>query len=159
MDIKIILILKEYLLSIFGYHFPREIINLIVLIYNKCIKPKINCGYNCTTLIKNHIYVWGKNNRGQFGLGHTKNINAPQKLTINQINNIKKIKCGLFHTNILTTRGEIHECSDNKLWQEINNIEKIKKINNGFEHTIALTVKNEVYVWGDNNHGQLGLGD
>src|ERR1044071_4963463 len=95
--VVIILILEKFLFCIFGYHFPREIIYLIVLTYNNCTKPKISCGFNYTTLIKDDIYMWGENIYGQLGLGHTNNIYIPQKL---MMNNIKKIKCGIYHTII-----------------------------------------------------------
>src|ERR1044071_2246120 len=100
--VDIILILGKFLLDIFGYHFPREIIYLIVLTYKNCTKLKISCGYNYTTLIKDDVYVWGNNSRGQLGLGHISNTNIPQKL---MMDNIKKIKCGIEHTIILTVYG------------------------------------------------------
>lgn len=153
----IILILGKYLLDIFGYHFLREVIYLIVLTYKNCTKLKISCGYNHTTLIKDDIYVWGSNGSGQLGLGHTNGMGIPQKI---MMDNIKKIKCGLLHTIILRIHGEIYEYGNNKsTFQQITSIEKIKKIDCGYYHTLVLTMKNEVYVQGNNSYGQLGLGD
>src|ERR1044071_10313787 len=83
--VDIILILEKFLLGIFGYHFPREIIYLIILTYKNCTKPKISCGFNYTTLIKDDVYVWGNNNRGQLGLGQFNDIYIPQKLMMNNI--------------------------------------------------------------------------
>src|ERR1044071_2838989 len=105
--VDIILILGEYLSGIFRYHFPREIIYFVVLIYKNLTKPKISCGFNYTTLIKDEVYVWGSNYRGQLGLGHINNTNIPQKL---MMHGVKKIKCGMEHTIILTIHGEIYKC-------------------------------------------------
>ena len=50
-------ILKEYLTKLFGTHFPREIIKLIIMIdYRNII---ISCGRYSTILMKDgDIYTW-----------------------------------------------------------------------------------------------------
>src|ERR1044071_8572986 len=100
--IHIILTLGKYLTGIFGNHFPREVISLVVLIYRICTKPKISCGHTNTLLIKDRVYVLGRNDNDKFGLGNSNNIHTPQIM----MNNIKKIKDADYYTIILTMCGE-----------------------------------------------------
>ena len=48
---------------------------------------KIICGsgpYHTIAITKlGKVYVWGNNQYGQLGLGHTKNVNIPRELIIN----------------------------------------------------------------------------
>src|ERR1044071_8023373 len=168
---EIILILRQYMLNIFEFHYPKEIINLIVMLFYKCRKLKISCGCNYTILIKDqyNIYTWGDNRLGQLGLGHTRQMNTPQKIIIenkNIFDNIKKIKCGENHTMLLTKHGKMYACGDytytnrsHPTYQQIIGTNKIKKINCGSDQTMMVTIQNEIYAWGKNYCGQLGMGD
>ena len=51
-------------------HAPYEIIQLIIM--STYPKIKISCGYNYTCLLMDEIYVWGRNDEGQLGLGPPK---------------------------------------------------------------------------------------
>src|SRR5208282_5419540 len=96
-----ILVLKEYMTSIFGDHYPFEIIQIINALFYKLFNVKISCGYNHTFLrFNNEVYVWGCNGFGQLGLGHNQYQNSPQKLNLPLV---KKIICGGDHSIAITS--------------------------------------------------------
>ena len=160
-----ICILKEYLKNIIGDHYPIEIIELIIMADYQPIK--INCGWFHTTLISTKTHIWGSNNDGRLGLGHSNNQNSPQELGLP---NVISTSCGGFHTITLTKSGKIYvwgwnnygqlglgHNEDQNSPQELG-LQNIISINCGAYYTIALTKYGKIYVWGHNDNGQLGLG-
>jgi alpha-tubulin suppressor-like RCC1 family protein len=79
-----LLIIQSYMLEIFGPHYPIEISQLIVSIYNDLIRPQIFCGNNFTFVLKrnNELYACGNNTLGQLGLGDHNNRNTFTKVDI-----------------------------------------------------------------------------
>src|SRR5208282_4780977 len=78
-----ILVLKTYLTSIYGDHWPLEIIQIICMLFYELFDVKISCGYNHTCLVfDKQLYAWGYNESGQLGLGHNRNQNSSQKLNL-----------------------------------------------------------------------------
>ena len=135
---------------------------------------QVDCGQNCTFILKNDGSVWacGKNEYGQLGLGDTTQRNTFTQVTTN-ISDIKQIACGLVHTFILKNDGSIWSCGYNydgqlglgsttdqsTFTQATTNINNdIKQIACGRNCTYIL--KNDGSVWscGNNSYGQLGLG-
>lgn len=168
-----ILVLKEFLKEIFGPHYPKEIIQLIILAMYQPIK--IICGYYHNILLHDKIYVWGRSSSGQLGLGHQENKFLPQEFTSFKRSDITEISCGEDHTLFITNNHKIYACGDNCYGQlglgdytnrnspqELTLSGKIISIHCGRVHTIALVKVDSLqkcYVWGFNIHGQLGLGD
>jgi len=54
------------------------------------------------------VYVWGRNQYGQCGLGKQELINEPQLLT--DVKNVVDIACGANHTLFLTKDGAVYAC-------------------------------------------------
>ena len=136
---------------------------------------QISCASDYTFILKNDGSVWscGRNDLGQLGLGDSTSRNTFTKVTTN-INNVKRIVCGGYHTAILKTDGSVWSCGTNYYGQlglgdstsrdtftqvttNINN--DVKQISCGQFHTVLL--KNDGSVWscGGNDYGHLGLGD
>ena len=133
-----ILVLKEFLEQLFGPHYPREIIQLIILATYQPIK--VVCGYFHNFLISDKIYVWGYNRRGQLGLGHQDEKNSPQEFTFFKRSDVIKIACGHSHTMALVKSNESNRYNRyNRCY--------------GSEGPFSLQ------GWGLNDSGQLGLGD
>jgi X-linked retinitis pigmentosa GTPase regulator len=136
---------------------------------------KIICGCDNSTVItaSNCIYVWGKNEEGQLGLGHNENIWSPQRFVLGHT--VKKIAFGHDHSMALTMSNEIYIWGGNSNRQlglghnlDINLPRKIslyfdkipiRKIICGFWYSMVVTDQNEVYVWGENDHNRLGSCD
>ena len=125
-------------------------------------------------IIKNDGTLWGCgwNKYGQLGLGDTTNRNTFTKIITN-IDNIKSVYCGYFHTFILKNDGTLWGCgynaygqlglgdTDNRntFTQVTTNTHDIKSIYCGDGYTFIL--KNDGTLWGCgyNGEGELGLGD
>ena len=135
---------------------------------------EIYCGERYNFILKNDGTLWGcgDNSCGQLGLGDTTNRTTFTQITIN-INDIKEIYCGGYHTFILKNDGTLWGCGDNSkgqlglgditkkttFTQITTNTDNIKEIYCGGYHTFIL--ENDGVLWGCgwNSYGQLGLGD
>ena len=109
-----ILVLKEFL----GPYYPKEIIQLIIMATYQPIK--IICGYYHTYLISDKIYVWGRNDEGQLGLGHYDNQNSPQEFTFFKRSDVIEISCGCNHMICLVKNNDFNKCyvwGDNSVGQ------------------------------------------
>ena len=132
-------------------------------------------GFSSHSLIlKNDGTLWGcgHNGYGQLGLNDNTNRTTFTQVTTN-VNNIKEIYCGKYHTLILKNDGTLWGCGQNNygqlglgdssnrttFTQTTTNVDDIKEIRCGGNHTIIL--KNDGTLWGcgNNNNGHLGLGD
>jgi alpha-tubulin suppressor-like RCC1 family protein len=134
----------------------------------------IICGsyHNIILNENNELYVCGRNDSGQLGLGNFENRNVYTKLEHN-FGKIKNISCGSNYNIILTENNELFVCGNNYHGQLglgdynnrytytklENNFGKIKNIYCGNCHNIILNENNELYVCGYSYFGQLGLGD
>lgn len=95
---------------------------------------KVAAGNSHTLALTDYdeVFSWGKNDKGQLGLGHESKF----EITVNQVNfplakyKVTDISCGHSHSLALVT-------SKNK---------------NGVQEAV-------VYAWGDESRGQLGSGD
>ena len=116
------------------------------------------------------IYVWGRNDYGQLGLG-TK-CNRAEPTLLNFGSKINSIKCGDFHTVAVTEIGECFVCGNNEVGQlglgdnmDRDSFQKlgvsgvIKISCCAFSSISIILTKSECFVCGDNHDGQLGLGD
>ena len=140
----------------------------------------ISCGdKHSIALIKNNelssnkLYVWGNNEYGQLGIDnkiHNKLV-SPRELELNSLESkIVSIKCGRYHTFILTQLGTCYSWGANDFGQfgvgnnkhqyipQKINLLDIIEIDCGSSHSVALNKYNKCYAWGCNTYGQLGVG-
>ena len=141
----------------------------------------IKAGYNHSLALTDtgEIYLWGRNNVGQLGLGYSgtdTNKNSPQHVTKPEgVNKFTKISGGYAHSLALTDAGVLYSWGNNYYGQlgletsgsETNEDTPQKVKVNGVKFTgiagseyysLALTDTGEIYSWGNNDYGQLGLG-
>src|SRR5438105_2991540 len=82
-------IIKEYVQSICGMHYPVEIVQIILQIHWHLFEIEINCGDNHNLLLcDGALYSWGSNVYGQLGLGHMNNDFIPQKIKFPSTNDL-----------------------------------------------------------------------
>jgi alpha-tubulin suppressor-like RCC1 family protein/uncharacterized protein YbcV (DUF1398 family) len=116
------------------------------------------------------VKACGQNGNGQLGLGNTANKNIPT--LIPNLDNVKQISCGYYHTVFLLNDGTVKVCGENSYGQLglgdttnrltpilIPNLNNVKQISCGAYHTIFLLNDGNVKACGRNSYGQLGLGD
>lgn len=133
----------------------------------ECGKYHVLCKTN-----NDEIFGWGKNYSGGLGVGDSKKFHfilLPTKFT-KWPNNIVDIKCGTFHTLVLTSDQKVYSCGANNDGQigrsrkqhsikKISSLSKISRIECGDDFSMCLDIDGNLFVFGGNICGQLGLGD
>lgn len=134
-----------------------------------------SCGDEHTAIVTKcgKLYVFGSNDWGQLGLGHTHQVSKPTCVKHLKASKVCNVACGRNHTIVSAADGRIFVCgnnSDSQLGLEdvdstdvplelnIENCENVKQIEAGADFSAVLTAGGLIYVWGSNSEGQLGLG-
>jgi hypothetical protein len=119
------------------------------------------------------LLVWGRNNRGQLGLGDITHRTTPHQLTLPDSKRAISVSCGLEFSAALTTDGCVFAWGSNEKGQlgvgdtkdrlvptQVSLLlGRIREISCGWQFMMALARDSTFYVWGHNYYGQLGLGD
>jgi alpha-tubulin suppressor-like RCC1 family protein len=127
------------------------------------------------------IFVWGRNEWGQLGVGHTTDQISPIKLESLDPHDIVNISCGYRHTLAVTRGGELWSWGRNEYGElglgdsgKGNKREKPERVLGSLVHervslvaagevlqgfSVAVTEDGRLFSWGDNSSGQLGHGD
>jgi alpha-tubulin suppressor-like RCC1 family protein len=133
----------------------------------------IVCGDSHTVIIdlNDNVWMFGRNNFGQLGLGDDENRNKPTVLTIDGQNfKARAISCGRFHTMLIDLNDSVWTFGDNTYGQLGLNDDRIrstpnalnlkaKAISCGTDHAVIIDLNDNIWVVGGNSRGQLGLND
>ncbi|XP_060083459.1 secretion-regulating guanine nucleotide exchange factor-like [Ylistrum balloti] len=127
------------------------------------------------TLIINdegELFVCGSNNKGQLGLGHTRDIPTLAKVKVPGDAPVIKASGGWDFTLILTGKGELFAMGSNAFGQlgmpgsnqvslpvkvQIPDDEKVADVDAGLRHVVMVTDRGNVYCWGAGRKGQCGV--
>jgi alpha-tubulin suppressor-like RCC1 family protein len=116
-------------------------------------------------------YVWGYNNSGGLGLGHT--ARAYQPVATHLPEGTVDVQGGVDFTVALTRTGQLYSWGGNEFGQlgdgstaarrtpalvAVPKHTKVVAIAAGTDHMLALTSKGQVLAWGRNHRGQVGNG-
>ena len=66
---------------------------------------------------KGEVYAWGRNEKGQLGLGDTKDRKVPTLIKDLTGHKISKVAVGRNHSLFLTDEGKVLGCGDNRFGQ------------------------------------------
>ena len=128
-----------------------------------------------------NLYGWGRNDKGQLGLGHTNQVLVPTALDMDDFSgNVTKVDLGGLHSLVITDEGKSYTFGDNSKGQlgignttdqstpQLVNSNTINGAAGGL-HTLLLTpntsgptdgngvyTENDILGAGDNRCGQLG---
>ena len=132
----------------------------------------IECGKNHVICVDIYfdIYVWGRNESGQLGINHFRDVYKPFKCK-DWPHEVVDIKCGDEHTLVLTSTGCVYSCGSNlsgqlgRLCDGLNDskLKKITKLLNivriecGRYYSICVDIRNVILLFGDNSNGELGF--
>lgn len=124
---------------------------------NKKVK-QISAGFQHVIVLTdtNEIYGWGDNNKGQLCLGHTKNVELPQRI---QLDSVTRVECGYKTSALLTAKGEIYLAGEINYGYEQSPIKYFilnklfTSVTCGYYNIIAKTSNNEFYQL--NKSGQV----
>jgi alpha-tubulin suppressor-like RCC1 family protein len=119
---------------------------------------------------ENQVFVWGRNDDGQLGLGHWNDELSPKLLQFPSPLKVTKIGCGGFISAAALWMwgdnnvgqlglGDTHKRPSPTKVSLYQIPEPIATLIGAREHTMALTTSGNLYVWGGNSRGELGLGD
>jgi len=118
-----------------------------------------------------HVYGWGRNEKGQLGLGDTKDRKCPTLVKELTGHRVVSVATGRNHSVFLTDEGKVFACGDNKSGQTVgsggtatNTKPKpidydgpdIVKIACGAEFNMLVDKNGGVWSWGHPEYGQLG---
>ena len=154
-----------------GDYDDRNIPTLVLEVPNNVIQISAGRSYSLCLTNDGHIYSFGRNQKGQLGLGNYDYRNNPT--LISEIpNNIVQISAGDKYSLCLTNAGEIYAWGKNMGGQlglgNYNNRNiptlvptlpnNIIQIEAGNNHSLVLSSSGKIYAFGYNISGQLGLG-
>lgn len=122
-------------------------------------------------LTNDDIYVMGKNENGQLGVGDRESRELPVKVILPGIK-VKKISTGRFHSLMLSESGDVYVCGANNCGQcgmgeNVKDIllpilldikEIVVDIACGWNHSLVCTSSGALYAFGHPEYGQLGFG-
>jgi len=128
----------------------------------------IHCGAAHTMCVSStKVWAFGLNNCGQLGIRNEVTQLSPHLI---DVENIKQIACGKYHSIALDESGNLFGTGNNEraqlgkgdrfythFKQIIHKIPNIVSISCGDYFTVVLTESGEVYGIGDNGCGQLGF--
>ncbi|KAK3789102.1 hypothetical protein RRG08_029851 [Elysia crispata] len=130
------------------------------------------CSAHCVAIsTEGKVYVWGRNEKGQLGIGNTDRIDIPQIVDTFDDQNIVDAACGRRHTLFLTENGKVYACGDNKMGQlGLGNQSEqvlvptqirykgppIRRVSCGGEFSVISDINGNVYSFGCPEYGQLG---
>lgn len=118
-------------------------------------------------LTTRYAYTWGANESGQLGLGHTKLVLLPTRVSLSE--DVKQVSGGVIHTLILIAEGSVYATGNNKFFQlgipdkeftleptRIDSLrgEQVMKVSCG-HHSAALSSGGDVYIWGTGIFGEI----
>ncbi len=134
---------------------------------------QISMGNNSSAaIVDDDLYTWGYNNRGQLGLGDTKNKYVPIEVKDFSNNTVEQVSLGYWSSAAIVD-GDLYTWGYNIYGQlglgdiDSRNVPtKVTTFNSGTVEQISLgnthsaaIADGDLYTWGNNSQGQLGLDD
>lgn len=132
----------------------------------------VSAGYTHSCLVRRNydVYCWGKNDRGQLGIGGPTDGGAPNALAPSlAASNVVRVGVAGWHTCALTTLGEVRCWGDNyygalgdgtfersSTYVTVKGLSNVVSLGVGVMHVCAATAQGHVLCWGRAVFGELG---
>ena len=131
--------------------------------------------HSCAISAGGTLFCWGKNDKGQLGLGDNQDRNEPVAVDVGEELTVKNVSAGGEHTcallsdnsmkcwgeggagQLLTGTTDDHNTPPSAM--ELDDTLAAKEISMGTDHACALLNHGLIKCWGKNDVGQLGQGD
>jgi alpha-tubulin suppressor-like RCC1 family protein len=119
-------------------------------------------------LAEEGLFVWGKNNTFQLGLGDNQIQSTPEKHSSLSQLDLRSISCSQYHALATTINGELlvwgkkpGDTTERKTPEKVTSMsnEHVVEVSAGKDFSLALTSKGKIFSEGNNDQGQLGQGD
>ena len=130
------------------------------------------CGFRHTFTLSNDgiAHSYGRNNKGQLGLGHDNDVSLPTPIP--NLPKINMISCGAYFTVCVDDEGFIWSFGENEFGQlgtgnktnfnvpqKLQNIPPVLSVSCGSDHTLFITNDSNLWSCGRNECGQLCNGN
>ncbi len=117
------------------------------------------------------VFGWGRNEKGQLGLGHAKDRKCPTLIEGLEDKRVVSAATGRNHTLLLTDEGEVFACGDNRSGQCAGSKNEVtvttprkvsyagapaSRVACGADFSALVDEDGQVWTWGHPEHGQLG---
>jgi alpha-tubulin suppressor-like RCC1 family protein len=117
------------------------------------------------------LYSWGRNEKGQLGLGHAVDKRCPSLVTALKDKHVVSAATGRNHSLVLTDKGEVYAFGDNRSGQCAGDKNEMTvttpklvtydgppatRVACGAEFSALVDVQGNLWTWGHPEHGQLG---
>jgi alpha-tubulin suppressor-like RCC1 family protein len=138
----------------------------------------VSAGYDATLAFTTDgsVFAWGRNDRGQLGLGAnvTRQAARPERIAIVPDGGARDGCCGQYHCLLLTVAGRLYSAGDGAsgalglgsgtrassgVWAPVAGAlagRNVTRVVCGAAHALALTDDGSLFGWGGNEEGQLG---
>ena len=135
--------------------------------------------FTCAILDDDTLKCWGKNDKGQLGVGSTNDKLTPQSVNLGTGKTAKQVSAGYQHTcailnddtlkcwgngqnHRLGMCGDGYYCSTSNInapsSDTVDTGQTVKQVSAGYGHTCAILNDNTMKCWGLNNNGRTGRG-
>lgn len=119
------------------------------------------------------LYTFGMNDCGQLGIDSLQHQSIPQPVAGLEGTEVKSVACGLYHTVVCTSIGEVYSFGKNDYGQlgighnrpskspafVLIPSENAVDVSCGYYHCVVVTASGNVFSFGRNDYGQLGIGN
>jgi alpha-tubulin suppressor-like RCC1 family protein len=129
--------------------------------------------YTAATKTDGTLWMMGKNDRGQLGLGHISPSRYSSPVQVGGLSDWSQISCGHYaHIAAIKTDGTLWTWGYNNQGQlglgtggtgtdesspvQVGLLDGWSSVSVGYSHTAAITVSGTLWAWGVNGYGQLG---
>jgi len=117
------------------------------------------------------VYGWGRNDKGQLGLGDTNDRMCPTLIKELTGHKIVSVATGRYHSLFLSDKGKVLACGDNRFGQTVGGVKitqnltpqlityqgpDIDKISCGGDFSMIVDTTGNLWSWGHPEYGQLG---
>ena len=139
----------------------------------------ISSGNNFSAFVlqNNQLYSFGKNNKGQLGVGDIIDKLSPTFVSETDVSGVISVSCGNEHTLALTVDNKVFSFGENENGQlginsfndkisptyiqdsNGNTINNVISISSGYSFSLILNKFGKIFSTGDNTYGQLGNGN
>jgi alpha-tubulin suppressor-like RCC1 family protein len=122
------------------------------------------------------LYAFGRNDRGQLGLGDKVARSVPTRVTLPVASKVVKVATGHGHSLVLLENGDVYACGgnthgelglgdakahynvDHPALTKVPGLAAVKDVACGWEHSLACNVDGALFTFGHPQNGQLGHG-
>ncbi len=138
-----------------------------VVMLSNAISIVARAGVSCAVVQGALAYCWGRNNRGQLGVGNK--IDSPNPQLVSGLTNVKQMALGYSHSCALHNNGQVScwganengnvgvgSVSGEYTTPQTSIQDNVAQIDLGSYHSCAYLYDGKVRCWGGNAQGQLG---